>query len=380
MLHGPLGGQMADFTYDCRNRLVKVETEDGETTSYEYDAENIRITAVTETDKRTFVTDREATFSQLLEEHIYEKKLLGIYTETGSKTYTYGTGLLSEHGNGSAVTDYAAGTDTGIDTDEDINTDAEETRETKEAQTGESAFRTLYYHFNNIGSTTELTEESGKVVYRFAYGAYGELTGIADSEGMSLFDTESFKASFTDKQELLAALQSDLTDVLGKTGIRFLYNGELGVQTEINGLYYMRARYYNSDIKRFINRDVINGSITDSQSLNKYSYVQGNPISLTDPFGLCAYDRFSEAGHEALDWAGWVFDAADGINCVWYLLEGNKTMAAVSAFAMLPGLGSGAAKGAKAGIKGAKTAVKTTKGSKLLKKGVKLTKKVAEKG
>ena len=45
-------------------------------------------------------------------------------------------------------------------------------------------------------------------------------------------------------------------------------------------------------------------------------------------------------------------------------------MAAVSAFAMLPGLGSGAAKGAKAGIKGAKPAVKTTKGSKLLKKGI----------
>ena len=42
----------------------------------------------------------------------------------------------------------------------------------------------------------------------------------------------------------------------------------------------MRARYYNPQIKRFINRDIIDGSITDSQSLNKYSYVQGNPISL----------------------------------------------------------------------------------------------------
>ena len=64
--------------------------------------------------------------------------------------------------------------------------------------------------------------------------------------------------------------------------LRFLYNGRYGVETGANGLYYMRARYYNPQIKRFINRDIIDGSITDSQSLNKYSYVQGNPVSLID--------------------------------------------------------------------------------------------------
>jgi len=49
----------------------------------------------------------------------------------------------------------------------------------------------------------------------------------------------------------------------------------------------MRARYYNPQIKRFINRDILDGSIDNTQSLNKYCYVQGNPITLTDPFGLC---------------------------------------------------------------------------------------------
>ena len=37
----------------------------------------------------------------------------------------------------------------------------------------------------------------------------------------------------------------------------FLYNGQFGVTTDGNGLYYMRARYYNVDIKRFINQDVL---------------------------------------------------------------------------------------------------------------------------
>ena len=48
----------------------------------------------------------------------------------------------------------------------------------------------------------------------------------------------------------------------------------------------MRARYYNPEIKRFINQDVIEGNITNSPSLNKYAYCQGNPVSLLDPFGL----------------------------------------------------------------------------------------------
>lgn len=43
MLYGPLNGQMASFTYDCRNRLIRTETDSGEVTKYLYDAENNRI-------------------------------------------------------------------------------------------------------------------------------------------------------------------------------------------------------------------------------------------------------------------------------------------------------------------------------------------------
>ena len=48
----------------------------------------------------------------------------------------------------------------------------------------------------------------------------------------------------------------------------------------------MRARYYNAAIKRFINQDTVTGSIESSQSLNRYAYVEGNPVSYLDPFGL----------------------------------------------------------------------------------------------
>ena len=76
--------------------------------------------------------------------------------------------------------------------------------------------------------------------------------------------------------------------------------------TDNNGLYYMRARYYNVNIKRFINQDVVYGSINVSQSLNRYSYVQGNPIKLTDPFGLSPLDRLNwkNSGYTILNGLG----------------------------------------------------------------------------
>ena len=48
----------------------------------------------------------------------------------------------------------------------------------------------------------------------------------------------------------------------------------------------MRARYYNVEIKRFINQDVLLGVLERVSSLNRYAYVEGNPISYLDPFGL----------------------------------------------------------------------------------------------
>ena len=236
--------------------------------------------------------------------------------KTATITYTYGNGLISDS--------------------------------KKEAKGSDTEKR--YYHYNHIGSTTAITDADGDLLYRIAYGTYGELTGIYDADGDPV---------------------GDKTAVIRSENLRFLYNGRYGVETGANGLYYMRARYYNPQIKRFINRDIIDGSITDSQSLNKYSYVQGNPISLVDPFGLCAQDYFSRAGHELLDWLGFIFDPADAINFLWYTAEGNAAMAAATAVAIVPAAGSFIAKGTKQAIKAGKKAAQ--------KAGEKAAKNAAEK-
>ncbi|MCY9508783.1 RHS repeat-associated core domain-containing protein [Paenibacillus larvae] len=120
------------------------------------------------------------------------------------------------------------------------------------------------YHYDRRGSTVALTASSGEVTDRYVYGPYGELLRKT-----------------------------------GDTKQPFLYNGRDGVVTDDNGLYYMRARYYNPDIKRFINRDVLTGSISLGQSLNRYAYVNGNPVSYLDPFGLSRDSDTSPYAHAA---------------------------------------------------------------------------------
>jgi RHS repeat-associated protein len=64
-----------------------------------------------------------------------------------------------------------------------------------------------------------------------------------------------------------------------------------------NGLYFMRARFYSPDIKRFVNMDVLVGSVGVGQSLNRFAYVRGDPVKYTDPFGL---DRSCGPGYRAV--------------------------------------------------------------------------------
>lgn len=123
-----------------------------------------------------------------------------------------------------------------------------------------------------------VSDKSGEVLYRFAYDTYGELSDIKTDDGISLKNSEIVSEKIKDYT---------VEELAHAAGFTYLYNGQYGVATDQNGLYYMRARYYDQDIKRFINRDIVSGDISNSKSLNRYAYVQDNPVSLIDPFGLC---------------------------------------------------------------------------------------------
>ena len=114
---------------------------------------------------------------------------------------------------------------------------------------GEEGGDAVYYlHTDHLGSTSLTTDSGGAVVARQLYHPYGE---VRWSEG---------------------TLPTDF----GFTGQR-LDSG--------TGLVFMHARYYHPGLGRFISADTIVLNPGNPQSLNRYSYVLGNPLKYIDPSG-----------------------------------------------------------------------------------------------
>ena len=97
-----------------------------------------------------------------------------------------------------------------------------------------------------LGSASLATDASGGVVSEMRYYPYGE--------------TRS----------------GDLPTDYRYTGQRF--EADLG-------LYDYHARYYDPTLGRFISADTLVPNPGNPQSLNRYSYVQNNPLRYTDPSG-----------------------------------------------------------------------------------------------
>ncbi len=124
------------------------------------------------------------------------------------------------------------------------------------------------YHFDYRGSTVAIIDGYGAITDTFRYDTYGKLINRT-----------------------------------GETDTPFLFNGRDGVMTEDNGLYYMRARYYSPDLRRFINADIVAGEISNSPTLNRYAYANGNPVSFVDPLGLSAERGTYVSPLVDLDWS-----------------------------------------------------------------------------
>ena len=128
------------------------------------------------------------------------------------------------------------------------------------------------YHFDYRGSTVAITDKSGNVTDTFEYDTYGRLK-----------------------------------DRTGTTKTPFLYNGRDGVITEDDtGLIYMRARYYSTALRRFVNADKLHGDISNALSLNRYSFCNGDPANGVDPLGL-SMERNGIIWYDSADKAAYAF-------------------------------------------------------------------------
>jgi len=105
---------------------------------------------------------------------------------------------------------------------------------------------TNFYHPDQLGSTTLVTNESGNIVEEEIYLPYGDT-------------------------------------LEGNEGSRFLFTGQ--EKDSETGIYYYGARYYDPFLRHFIQPDDILPEIYDPQQLNRYSYARNNPYKYVDSSG-----------------------------------------------------------------------------------------------
>jgi RHS repeat-associated protein len=120
---------------------------------------------------------------------------------------------------------------------------------------------THYLHRDHLGSIDTITNNVGTVVERLSYDPWG-------------------KRRTADWQNVNAAITS-----LVRRG----YTGH--EQLDEVGLIHMNGRVYDPTIGRFLSADPFVQAPDFTQSLNRYSYVLNNPLSLTDPSGFFSFGK-----------------------------------------------------------------------------------------
>ena len=114
------------------------------------------------------------------------------------------------------------------------------------AQSGSGASR--FYHPDGQGHIRMLTDDAGATVSTYDYDAFGN--PVAQS---------------------------------GSVSNDYRYGGQQF--DEDANLYYLRARYYDPGVGRFLGRDPVNGDPFNPLSMHRYAYAGNDPCNLSDPTG-----------------------------------------------------------------------------------------------
>ena len=149
----------------------------------------------------------------------------------------------------------------------------------------QSGDETLRYYYDAAGKVTTLTYKKGtgaEVSYFYARNLQGDITAVcrnSDSKpiGTYKYDLWGRPVSVTE-----AAKGIDTDGILTRNPFR--YRGYYyDVET---GFYYLNARYYDPEIRRFISADdLIASAGTSVQGHNLYTYCFNDPVNMVDSTG-----------------------------------------------------------------------------------------------
>ena len=216
------------YAYDAGNHLTKL-TRNGEDISFQYD----RAGNLVKDDKASYTYDafnrntRVETFDGNIQINHYDAE-----------------GLRAEMEENGRLVQFIFNPAKEVVTETEDKTVLRYIRGSELIARNTDAVRT-YYHYasDEMGSITHVTDEEGKLLNHYEYDAWGNLT--AEEE---------------------------------QVPNRFKYTGEQF--DPITQQYYLRARFYNPALARFMQEDTYRGD-----GLNLYTYCANNPVIYADPSG-----------------------------------------------------------------------------------------------
>ena len=256
-----VGEILTAYEYDKNNRL-KTETKNAseqttEITKYCYDNNGNTLYKALETISSTTgaaitleATASDAAGDVTLNEYNGFNQL--IKTETGSTTaeYTYNADGLrtSKTVNGVKTNHVWDGDQIVLETNASGNVTNKYIRGINLLYAENATGTKQYYLFNGHGDVVQLTGANGIVTKNYDYDAFG------NEKAPDANDTNVFRycGEYFDKE---------------------------------TGTIYLRARYYDPTIGRFISEDSVWGKDNDPLSLNLYTYCGNDPIDNIDPSG-----------------------------------------------------------------------------------------------
>jgi len=252
-----------NFSYDGLNRIIR-ETGPSGQTSYRYDDRGNRVSRVTDQLTVPVEGTREYTYNALNQLKTFAD------SEGIQASYTYyGDGLRAIKRVNGNLTRYVYFNGYVIEElGESGNVKARniwgnELLYRRDFTSGKGG----YYLYNGHGDVVAIKNSTGNNLNVYEYDIWGNI--VSQTEGMS----NPFK-----------------------------YAGE--IYDEETGYYYLRARYYDPAIGRFISEDTYEGEVTNPLSLNLYTYVQNNPLLYIDPTGhkvWLIHGTFSDSSTWTLD-------------------------------------------------------------------------------
>ena len=185
-------GVLKSYSYNSQNQLIQLD--DGvDTTTYQYDAEGIRMNQSTAGLSKDYVIDHNRPFAQVIQET----------SGAESISYTYGDDLVSQHNETSSY----------------------------------------YYHYDGLGSTRGLSNATGQLTDSYDFSAYGEvLNKTGSTNNHYLFAGEQFDQTLN-KYYLRARLYNPVT---GRFTQMDSWMGELQEPISLNKYLYAHANPSNN--------------------------------------------------------------------------------------------------------------------------------------